>query len=92
MTYDPHNARSIPAGTPVVALNGERLGTVREAYPHYVLVDQAEQHLDVNVPVHAIEGIVDGALRLTVNREALTEVDHEESVHRVRDDAPDPER
>jgi len=62
MTYDPHNTASIPVGTPVVALNGELLGTVREAHAHYLLVDQADEHDDLNVPVHAVIGLVGGKL------------------------------
>lgn len=86
MTFDPHNTRSIPVGTPVVALNGELLGTVREIHAHYLLVDQEGQHDDLDVPVHAIRGVVDGKLQVSINRLAATEVDHEETVHRQHDD------
>lgn len=89
MVHDPHNTNSIPAGTPVIARNGERLGTVRESHPHYILVDQPDEHLDLDVPVHGIEGFTDGMLHLSLNREALTRVDHEETVHRERVD-PEP--
>lgn len=89
MVHDPHNTHALPVGTPVVALNGELLGTVRETHPHYILVDQPNEHLDLNVPVHGIEGIAGGKLQLSLNREALTSVDHEETVHRER---VDPER
>lgn len=88
MTDDPHNMRSVPAGIPVVALNGETLGRVREAHPHYLLVDQPDMHDDLDIPAHAVRGIENGRLELTVNRSALTPVDHEETVHRVRDDSP----
>jgi hypothetical protein len=37
---DHHNARSIPTGTPVRSANGRALGRVREAYAHYLLVEQ----------------------------------------------------
>ena len=86
MTDDPHNVASIAAGTPVVALNGEVLGTVREAHAHYLLVDQADAHNDLEVPVHAVIGLVGGALQVSINRDAATEVDHEETVHRQHDD------
>lgn len=86
MTYDPHDTASIPAGTPVVALNGEVLGTVREAHAHYVLVDQEDEHNDLEVPVHAVTGLVDGKLHISINRDAATEVDHEETVHHQHDD------
>ncbi len=81
--------QDIPAGTPVVGLNGEMLGKVREAYSHYLLIDQEGQHDDLDVPTHAIVGLVDGKLQLSVNRTALTEVDHEETVHR-QDHGPGP--
>lgn len=83
MINDP---RDIPVGTPVMALNGEMLGKVREAYSHYILVDQEGVHNDLNLPVDAILEFVDGRLQVSVNREALTEVDHEETVHRHEDD------
>jgi hypothetical protein len=86
MTDDPHNVASIPVGTPVVALNGEVLGTVREAHAHYLLVDQADAHNDLEVPVHAVIGLVGGTLQVSINRDAATEVDHEETVHRQHDD------
>lgn len=82
MLHDPHNASSIPSGTPVIALNGEMLGTVREVHSHYILIDQPDNHLDLNLPVHAIESFTGGTLRITLNRGALTTVDHEETVHR----------
>lgn len=87
MASDPHNMKSISPGTPVKALNGELLGKVREAYPHYLLIDQ-EGHEDLDVPAHAIRGMKDGILWLTINRSALTEVDHEETVHRDQEDKP----
>ncbi|MEA2527609.1 MAG: hypothetical protein QOF73_4836 [Thermomicrobiales bacterium] len=80
---DPHGTRNIPIGTPVVALNGELLGTVREVHPHYVLVHREGEHGDVEVPVHAIRGFDEGTLQISVNREALTAVDDEETAHRL---------
>ncbi len=91
MTYDPHDTRRIPVGTQVIALNGEVLGTVREIHAHYLLIDQPGRHLDLDVPVHAIREYTGDALHLSINREATTEVDHEETVHRHVDDAPAPE-
>jgi hypothetical protein len=91
MVHDPHNTSSIPAGTPVVALNGEVLGTVREVYPHYILIDQPDEHLDLDLPVHAVESLTGGKLHITLNREALTRVDHEETVHREMVDRETPE-
>ena len=86
MTDDPHDMRRIPAGAPVVALNGEMLGTVREAHPHYLLVNQPDAHNDLNIPAHAVQGVVDGQVELSINRSALTEVDHEETVHHEHGD------
>lgn len=86
MIYDPHDATSIPIGTPVVAANGELLGKVREVYPHYILVDQQDQHDDLDVPVHSIIGFRDGRLQVSINRWSATEVDHEETVHHERVD------
>jgi hypothetical protein len=75
--------RQYPEGTVVVALNGERLGTVRTVHPHVVLVAQDEtEHADLEVPPHAISTYADGKLQLSVNREALSVVDDEESADR----------
>lgn len=76
----------IPAGTRVIALDGERLGTVREVQDYYILIDQPDAHDDLKVPSDAVVGMEDGALRISVNRSALSAVDDEESAHR---DLPD---
>jgi hypothetical protein len=75
--------RPFPAGTVVIAENGERLGVVREVHPHYLLVAaDGAPNTDLEVPPHAI-GTYDGErLYLTVNREALSAVDDEESAAR----------
>lgn len=72
----------IPVGTPVVALNGESLGKVREVHAHYILIEQVGIHEDLDLPVDAIEEMRDEELHVSVNREALSKVDHEETVHR----------
>ena len=77
---DPHE--SYPPGAPVVAANGEHLGLLRHAYPRFLLVDQEQAHADLEIPVHAVDRIEDGNLYLSINREALTEVDDEESAGR----------
>ncbi len=82
MTDDPHGARNIPIGTPVVAFNGSLLGHVREVHPHYLLVGQEGQHTDIEVPVHAIRDFTEGTLQVSVNRGAVTEVDDVETAHR----------
>jgi len=82
MTDDPHGTRTIQLGTPVLALNDEHLGTVRDVHPHYLIVGQEGEHGELEIPVHAIAGIDGGSLRLSVNREALTAVDDNETAHR----------
>jgi hypothetical protein len=83
MTADPHGMRNIPVGTPVVGFNGRPLGKVREAYPHYLLVAREGEHDDLEVPVHSIISFEEGTLRVHVTRESATEVDHEETAHRL---------
>jgi hypothetical protein len=80
---DPHGTHNIPLGTQVIAFNGDVLGIVREIHPHYILVHQEGQHRDMDIPVHAIRGLEDGKLRVSVNRWAVTEVDDEETAHRL---------
>jgi hypothetical protein len=82
MAYDPHDTASIPVGTKVIALNGEVLGTVREAHAHYVFIDQEQKYLDLELPVHAIERLTGDGLHISLNRGAMTTVNHEETVHR----------
>lgn len=79
---DPHNTATIAIGTPVIAYNGDLLGSVREVHPHYILVHHEGEHGDMEIPVHSIEGYEDGKLRVSVNRWAVTDVDDEESYHR----------
>ena len=86
MTFDPHQTGNIPAGTPVVGSDGSLLGTVREAYPHYILVDQEGEHEDLNVPVHAILSFEAGGLLVSVTKGSASEVDHEETAHHLHDD------
>jgi len=83
MTDDPHNTSEIPVGTPVIAFDGSLLGLVREVYPHYLIVGHERQHNDLEVPVHAILGVEDGKLQVSVNRGAVSEVDDEETAHRM---------
>jgi hypothetical protein len=83
MTDDPHGTSDIPVGMPVIAFDGSQLGTIREVYPHYLLVGHEGQHTDLEVPVHAIVGVENGALRVSVNRGAVSEVDDEETAHRM---------
>lgn len=82
MPFDPHGARDIPPGIRVIGNNGVELGRVREAYPHYVLVDRDDEHESLEIPVHAIVGLEDGALRVSVNRESVSAVDEVETAHR----------
>ena len=82
MTDDPHGARDIPIGMPVQGYNGTPLGYVREVHPHYLLIGQEGQHEDLEVPVHAILGVSEGQLQVSVNRESVTLVDNVETTHR----------
>ena len=82
MTDDPHGARDIPIGMPVRGYNGTLLGYVREVHPHYLLVGQEGEHEDLEVPVHAILGVSEGQLQVSVNRESVTLVDNVETTHR----------
>ena len=72
-----------PAGTEVIALDGQRLGTVRAVFDHYFLVSQDRNpHADLDVPPHAVARYDGGRIYLSVNREALSVVDVEEAAGR----------
>jgi len=86
MTDDPHGTRNIPVGTPVIGYNGQRLGVVHEAHPHYILVGTEGEHADLDIPVHAITGFEGGTLRVSVTRESATEVDEQETAHTTIDE------
>jgi hypothetical protein len=86
MSADPHGTRNIAVGTPVRAFNGDLLGHVRDVHPHFILVGQEGEHNSMEVPVHAIRGLVGGELQVTVNRWAVTEVDDEETSHQLGKD------
>lgn len=81
MTDDPHSVNEIPLGTPVTAFDGSLLGYVRDIHPHYLLVGRDGDHTDLEIPVHAIRGLADGRLQVSVNREAVSEVDDQETLH-----------
>ena len=83
MSYDPHNTSEIPIGMPVRGFSGGLLGYVREVHPHYILVGQEGKHDDLDVPVHSITGVSNGELHVSVNLEAVTEVDNVETAHRM---------
>ena len=89
MTYDPHDTANIPIGTPVIGYNGEILGNVHEVHPHYIRVGEEGRHADLDVPVHAIVGVEGGALRVSVTRESVTEVDDVETAHHQDGSHPD---
>jgi hypothetical protein len=59
------------------------LGEVREAHRHYLLVGFPGQHADLEVPAHAILGLKDGRLQVSVNRPVVTEVDDVETAPRL---------
>lgn len=62
----------VPVGTRVMALDGEALGTVREARRNYLLISIPGSEDDLELPVAAIGRLEQGILYLTVNRGALT--------------------
>ncbi len=80
---------SYPSGAPVVAANGEHLGVLRRAYPRFIMIDQEQAHADLEIPIRAVDRFEDGTLYLSINREALTEVDDEESAGRRLENAGD---
>jgi len=88
MASESRENRKIPIGTSVIGFNGEFLGVVREAYPHFLLVGREGEHDNLEIPVHAITGIVDGKLQVSVTRGAVTEVDDVETAHNI-DEVPD---
>ena len=88
MSSDSRENRTVPIGTHVIGFNGEFLGVVREAYPHFLLVGREGEHDNLEIPVHSITGIVDGKLHVSVTRGAVTEVDDVETAHNL-DEKPD---
>jgi hypothetical protein len=83
MTDDPRGVERIPVGMPVLGFDGSLLGEVREVQSHYLLVGREGDHTDLEVPVHAILGVTEGRLQVSVNREAATEVDDVEAARRM---------
>jgi len=72
-----------PVGTVVIAENGEELGTIDTVHTHFFLVhDEIAEHRDLQVPTHAIASYDGERLYLSVNREALSVVDDEETAER----------
>ena len=63
---------SYSPGTRVMLLDGEALGTIRHAYPNYLMVALANSDDDVEVPIGAVGRYEQGVIYLTVNRGALT--------------------
>lgn len=83
MADDPHGTRNIPIGIPVRAFDGSLLGYVRDVHPHFLLVGDEDQDTTLEVPVHAIRGLIDGELQVSVNRWAVSEVDQEQTSHEL---------
>lgn len=75
--------QQFPEGTAVYALDGERLGTVRDVYDHYFRIKQDGDDLpDLEVPPHAVARYDGKRIDLSVNRRALTPVNDAESILR----------
>lgn len=69
----------IPLGTEVIGHNGQRLGTVHQVHPHYVVVKQdGSPHASLEIPSHAILNY-DGKLHVSVSRDASTVIDEVET-------------
>lgn len=71
-----------PPGTDVIAADGQHLGIVHEVYEHFILVHPEGLHGDLEVPPHAVVSYDGDRITLSVNREALSVVDDEESASR----------
>ena len=84
MALDPEEIARIDVGMPVVGYGGDRLGTVREVYPHYLLVGRdGRPHLDLEVQTNAVVGIEDGTVYVSVTSDSVDTVDDEETAHRM---------
>lgn len=81
--FEKSNGESVPVGIEVIGYDGRRLGYVREAHRHYLLVGTESTHEDLEVPVQSIVGIENGKLRVHVTRSSSSPVDDEESAHRL---------
>jgi len=84
MALDPQVIARIKAGMPVIGYGGDRLGNVREVYPHFLLVGAPDQpHLDREVQTNAILRIEGGTVYVSVTRDSVDTVDDAETAHRV---------
>lgn len=86
---------AVRAGATVVAANGETLGTVHTAYPHFFVLERAGQSgqagtaaTDYEVPMHAVASVEGGRVLLTVNLEALNELpaERQSAAHRMQEE------
>jgi hypothetical protein len=77
---------NVQPGTPVVTANGEPLGAIRAAFPHYLLVADEATQTDYDVPRHALDRVDDGRLYLRINREALTPIADDSTERRLGPD------
>ena len=81
-----HEHGESPVGHEVVAANGEVLGKVREAHPHYLIVERTgAPAVGLDVPMRAVAAVEAGRILLRVNVEALTELPDEDQTagHRL---------
>ena len=78
---------SIPLGTRVIGFDGEVLGAVHEAFEHYLLVRGDGEHDDFEVPISSITGRTGDAIQVSVTRQSATQVDDEETAHRLNERA-----
>ncbi len=82
MRFDSHQIAGLPIGTRVTGADGRPLGRVHEVYAHFVIVrDDDEPSSDLEVPAHAILGLADGILRVSITRASANPVDDGSTVH-----------
>ena len=83
--FEKRNDGGVPVGIEVIGFDGRRLGYVREAQEHFLLVGTDDVHKDFEVPVQSILGIENGRLRVHITAESASPVDDEESAHRLEE-------
>lgn len=69
----------LPTGAAVVDATGERIGTIRAVYPHYVAVaEHGNPPTGFRVPFRAIRAVADDTVRLSVPAAVLDRMTPEE--------------
>lgn len=80
----------MPIGAAVIGANGDTLGKVHTAYPHFFVLERGDgaEAADFEVPMHAVVSIDGGRVLLTVNLEALNRIpsEHQSAHHRLHEE------